>query len=422
MNASLRCPNCDEAVTPAQEKCEQCDFDNPHYQEEEDEDAEPEAPVGEDPAKSQEAFALLIERLADPHAADTHVIANIGLSEAGKSWLIARMGDLRDGDCQGAFYTGLGSTGTRWLPSGKRVVRHSGEIFQLCNGDVLPRTSHNETYVWNLVPKATVKGTRSGKWRVVDIPGELIRRDMIQRIAEGTVFYDLILMTLAYTSALVLVIDGREIAHPTPSLAEEDDSAETGTLDQRNALMVQNLTRLIRFIEHWKKEHRQPRELKDLASLKEAIRDNPSLQLPGSAARLEMPTLLVMSKADELIRLSPEADAGFEPPGPDATRFAARALARTHKKARDNIATFRWAFVAPFVGQPRKGSEPRRHASYDPSEVINFDRPSYGVRQALLWLDDELSAGKRRDVLVADHALDRLNRWLPPWTRRKVEL
>lgn len=119
---------------------------------------------------------------------------------------------------------------------------------------------------------------------------------------------------------------------------------------------------------------------------------------------LSVPALLMISKVDALIRLPPH------PQGPPfcPLQYAQERLPRLHRKALENISVTRWAAAAPFAGQ--SGASPR--------QILDFERKSFGVAEALEWLDSELLPS-RREPLTAQWALSRVGRW-SPFTRRHV--
>jgi hypothetical protein len=307
----------------------------------------------------------------------------VGLSEAGKSWLIARMSMLRPGVHQATLYS------ERQEPT-HRVLQ---------SGDELTRTPPDEVYVWHLQPTDQSEGgaVRSGTWRIIDIAGELVSDpEFNQKIVSGRPLYDLLTMTLAHASALVFVIDGEEIAR--------ENRGERGpgpAVDERNKNILNELVLLMRFLHH----HTAgvpPTSLEQLGELKQKIRDNRSLSLEKAHPLLPVPALLMISKVDALVPLPPDPGA----PGFCPLQYAEARLPALHRKALENIGVSRWAAAAPFVGQ----------SSTSTREILDFARASYGVSEALAWLDSELLPG-RRESLTANRALSRTGRWYPRWQR-----
>jgi hypothetical protein len=330
----------------------------------------------------------LATELASARSSNCKVIVNVGLSEAGKSWLIARMGVTRAGTHRATLYSEKQSPQEPVLQTGAR----------------LPRTSRDEIYVWHLEPAAQGerRATRSGAWRIIDIAGELVSDlDFVNNIVSGRPLYDLLTMTLAHACAVVLTIDGEALAREDAAPA----TAGTATLDEQNERILNQLVRLLRFLHHPAAAGAPPADLAGLEELKARIRDNPRLDVGTVSAMLPVPVLLMVSKADALPDLAP---------GADPLRYARTRLPLTHTRAVQNIHVARWAAAAPFVGQSRAQEQGGAPADGVPArEKLDFRRDSYGVRQALEWLDAELT-GKRLDTgLTAHRALSRLARWSP---------
>lgn len=382
----LTCKICGEPLSPLDEKCPYGHL-NPDYDVRallrSIEKPKPAAPARPEPAlraapAADVWFQPILEELASARASGCKVIANVGLSEAGKSWLIARMSMLRPGVHEATLYS------ERQQPAHR--------VFQ--TGDELPRTSPDEVYVWHLQPpdEGEPRAVRSGRWRIIDIAGELVSDPgFINRIVSGRPLYDLLTMTLAHASALVYVVDGEE-------LAREDGGERAGagpTVDERNKNILNELVLLMRFL-----QHHAPAQgltsLEELEALKHKIRENRSLTLDNASTMLNVPALLMIAKVDALVELPPR------PPGFCPLEYAERRLPSLHRKALENISVSRWAAAAPFVGQSRESAP----------EILNFQRASYGVGEALEWLDTELTPG-RREAVTALRALSRLARWSP---------
>jgi hypothetical protein len=292
------------------------------------------------------------------------------------------------------------------------------------SSQLLPRTAVDQAYIWHLEPGGGNQRNRSGSWRIVDIAGELVADlGFIPKIIAGSGLHDLLLMTLAQAGAIVIVIDGRELARsldaPPGEIAERRAS-----LDERYAEIVNELVRLLRFIDDWKHSNGAAVSAEKLGELKRAISSNPQLQLrrddavPSDRqvpvrAWLSLPTLFVISKADALVQLAAASTARFAAPGPDALHFAQQYFPATLQRAVHNIATFRWAFAAPFVGQPELADQ----AGDDRSLRLDFERASFGVRDAMHWLDREL-LGAGADALTVRDAMHDVRRWLPAWAMR----
>lgn len=400
------CAECGEPLVPDLRQCPKCHADNPSFA--------PfslgrvvavPVPVVEPPpvaaASTAIKFNSVLGELAQAQSTQCHVIANIGLSEAGKSWLIARMGKLSGGTYRAALYSSDGQ------------VSHA----HLMSSQLLPRTAVDQAYVWHLEPGAGQQRNRSGAWRIVDIAGELVTDlGFIPKIVGGSSLHDLLLMTLSQASALVITIDGRELARSFETARGE---ALQASLDERYSEIVNELVRLLRFIDAWKHTNGAACSSDKLRELKQAISDSPQLQVyrdTNGAPRpwCTLPTLFVISKADALIQLEQSA-ARYESPGPDALHFAEQYFPATLRRAVHNIGTFRWAFAAPFVGQPEFSSSA---GSADRSLRLDFERASFGVRQAMQWLDTELLNRERSDALTVRDALHDFRRWLPSWVTR----
>jgi hypothetical protein len=391
----LTCKKCDGPLNPSDEKCPECKTENPSYVRTALRvvEATTAAP------QTDSAFAEVLKELARARACGCKVIANVGLSDAGKSWLIARMGTLRLGTRRATLYSETAPPVTKILQS----------------GEVLDRTHRDQSYVWHLEPAAAGPDTRSGPWRIIDIAGELVSDlKFIENITSGRPLYDLLTMTLAHASAIVLVIDGGEIAREDSERAAGRPPLEK-TVDERNAAILNELIRLTRFLHYWRALMPAPANLSELGALKEKIRENPNLDLDTVHPMLTVPTLLMVSKADALVRLAPGSTAACASPGPDPLKFGRQRLPRTWAMALQNINVSRWGLAAPFVGQPRQTEEPELASppQPDPSKIINFERPSFGVGQALRWLDSELTTRSIDTGLTAQRAQNRLWRWWP---------
>jgi hypothetical protein len=354
------------------------------------------------------AFDSVLNEMAQAQSTGCHVIANIGLTEAGKSWLIARMGKLSGGTYRASLYSSDGQ------------VKHA----HLMTSQLLPRTAVDQAYIWHLEPGGGSQRNRSGSWRIVDIAGELVADlGFIPKIAASSGLHDLLLMTLAQASALVIVIDGRELARSFEDASSEIEERRA-SLDERYSEIVNELVRLLRFVDDWKRINGAACSSDQLGELKRAIKDNPQLQIrrdqpaaaaTASRAELSLPTLFVISKADALVRLDQASTARFAAPGPDAVHFAEQYFPATLQRAVHNFATFRWAFAAPFVGQPELAGD---QDGGDRSLRLDFERASFGVRQAMHWLDCELLGSATSDALTVRDALHDWRRWLPGWAVR----
>jgi hypothetical protein len=392
---------CGAELKSSDEECASCGAVNPHFVRDvrtlvrrlestpsNDSSLQPGA------ASLESTLQGLARELANAKLNGCKVIANVGLSEAGKSWLIARMSRLRPGTRRSTLYS-----------EGKRPHQRVLE-----SGDILPRTSRDEVYVWHLEPSDECEGRAiaSGSWRIIDIAGELVSDpEFINNIVSGRPLYDLLTMTLAHASALVLVIDGEELARE-----EQDGEQRRGgatSVDEQNEGILNELVRLMRFLHH-DSQGRPPADLEELRELKEKIRDNPTFE--GTPhTMLAVPALLLVSKADALGTLGP---------GSCPLEFAEGRLRRTHVKALQNISVWRWAAAAPFVGQSLLKEEGRFAGGASAKQVLDFARQSFGVGQALEWLDSELGGLKRYTALTAQRALHRLERWNPLAARRKT--
>jgi hypothetical protein len=396
------CGECGEPLVPDLRQCPKCRALNPGFTPFVVGRAQ-EAPAAVVPTPA--AFDAVLAEMAQAQSTGCHVIANIGLTEAGKSWLIARMGKLSGGTYRASLYSSDGQ------------AKHA----HLMTSQLLPRTAVDQAYIWHLEPGGGEERNRSGSWRIVDIAGELVADlSFIPKIIAGSGLHDLLLMTLAQAGALVIVIDGRELAH---SFAAGPDAIEErrASLDERYSEIVNELVRLRRFIDVWKSSNGAACSSEQLGELKRAISANPQLQIqrdaPTAAPQpwLSLPTLFVISKADALIQLDPAATSRYAAPGPDALHFAEQYFPATLQRAVHTMATFRWAFAAPFVGQPElAGSD----AAGDRSLRLDFDRASFGVRQAMQWLDAELLGKPKTDGFTVRDALHDWRRWLPSWAVR----
>lgn len=397
--APITCQNCGGALTPADEQCHFCGQPNPENMRARLRSIETlprPSLVRQDTTRplglaADVWFKPILQELASAQATGCKVIANVGLSEAGKSWLIARMSKLRPGTHRSTLYS--------------ERERPVGRVLQ--SGDHLKRTTPDEAFVWHLVPPEQYRGpcVRSGSWRIVDIAGELVSEpQFINNIVRGRPLYDLLTMTLAHASALVLVVDGEALKR------EEVRRQEPGTrsVDEQNESILNDLVRLMRFLQHHTARGRVPTSLEQLAVLKEEIGANPTLDLGIARPRmLAMPALLLITKADALVDLPPhESSVPLCP-----LDLAERHLRLTHTRALQNFAMTRWAAAAPFVGQSAVASDKER---------LDFQRASYGVGQALEWLDSELRPRARRSTLTAQAALQRLGRWSPFTGRRRT--
>lgn len=390
-----------EAASPSLEEA------SPSFEETPPSFESPLPPRFADPPAEPAAFESVLAEMAQAQASGCHVIANIGLTEAGKSWLIARMGKLSGGTYRASLYSSDGQ------------VQHA----HLMSSQLLPRTAVDQAYIWHLEPGPGNQRNRSGSWRIVDIAGELVADlSFIPKIAAGSGLHDLLLMILAQARALVIVIDGLELARSLEASPEPEPPVEERrvSLDERYAEIVNELVRLLRFVDEWQRVHGAACTNEQLVELKRAISDNPQLQVSREAAApgrawLSIPTLFVISKADALVRLEPTSQARFAPPGPDALHFAEQYFPATLERALHNIATFRWAFAAPFVGQPDLTANPR---AGDRSLRLDFERASFGVKQAMQWLDSELLDEHDEQPLTVRDAVHDVRRWLPRWLAR----
>jgi hypothetical protein len=337
----------------------------------------------------------LAVELASARASGCKVIVNVGQSGAGKSWLIARMGASRPGTRRATLYS-------EKRPPEEQVIQ---------TGERLARTLADEIYVWHLEPKdpGTGRATRSGSWRIIDIAGELVSNpQFVNSITSGRPLYDLLTMTLAHASAVVLVIDGED-------LSREDRAGARGhsaPVDEQNAGMLNELVRLLAFLQHHT-PGAPPLDLEQLEGLKAKIRDNPRLDLGAAGHMLSVPVLLLVSKADAVAGLAP---------GSDPLRYGSSRLPLTHAKALQTVRVARWAAAAPFVGQSSVAdiAEGAGFAAGAASarEQLDFQRPSYGVGQALDWLDEELMERRMDTGLTTRRALSPVLRWVP-WARAR---
>jgi hypothetical protein len=422
------CAECGEPLVPDLRQCPKCRAPNPSFIP--FVVARPKSvPVLEleEAPRPPAAFEAVLAEMAQAQSSGCHVIANIGLTEAGKSWLIARMGKLSGGTYRASLYSSDGQ------------VQHA----HLMSSQLLPRTAVDQAYIWHLEPGAGDQRNRSGSWRIVDIAGELVADlGFIPKIISGSGLHDLLLMTLAQAGALVIVIDGLEQARALEAgtdAAVQPVEDRRVSLDERYAEIVNELVRLLRFIEEWQRVHGAACSAEQLAELKRAISANPQLQIEretavdrpsdrprdslsdrpretsGARSWLSIPTLFVISKADALVQLESSSTARFAAPGPDALHFAEQYFPATLERALHNIATFRWAFAAPFVGQPDLNANP---SAGDRSLRLDFERASFGVKQAMQWLDSELLAKRRATTLTVRDAVHDVRRWLPRVMRR----
>jgi hypothetical protein len=421
------CAECGEPLVPDLRQCPKCRAPNPSFMPfvvgrqkavpllEVAEAPRPPAAFEEAP-RPPGAFEAVLAEMAQAQSSGCHVIANIGLTEAGKSWLIARMGKLSGGTYRASLYSSDGQ------------VQHA----HLMSSQLLPRTAVDQAYIWHLEPGAGDQRNRSGSWRIVDIAGELVADlGFIPKIASGSGLHDLLLMTLAQAGALVIVIDGLEQARALEAgtdAAVQPVEDRRVSLDERYAEIVNELVRLLRFIEAWQRVHGAACTAAQLEELKRAISANPQLQIErepdgdhlsdrphgasGTRSWLSIPTLFVISKADALVQLESASQARFAAPGPDALHFAEQYFPATLERALHNIATFRWAFAAPFVGQPDLNANP---SAGDRSLRLDFERASFGVKQAMQWLDSELLAQRDPAPLTVRDAVHDVRRWLPSW-------
>lgn len=399
------CAECGEPLVPDLRQCPKCRAANPSFTPfVVGRPATLPVPDLEAPpvAANKPAFDSVLTEMAQAQSTQCHVIANIGLTEAGKSWLIARMGKLSGGTYRASLYSSDGQ------------IKHA----HLMTSQLLPRTAVDQAYIWHLEPGAGAQRNRSGSWRIVDIAGELVADlGFIPKIVAGSGVHDLLLMTLAQASALVITIDGRELARSFE--APREGEPRQAPLDERYSEIVNELVRLLRFMDAWKRSNGAACSSEKLNELKAAISDNPQLQVRNPAPTpvepwCDLPTLFVISKADALVRLDESTAARYEAPGPDALHFAEQYFPATLRRAVHTIANFRWAFAAPFVGQPELSSA----ADADRSLRLDFERASFGVRQAMQWLDGELLNAGRSDALTVRDALHDWRRWLPPFFTR----
>jgi hypothetical protein len=413
------CVECGEPLVPDLRQCPKCRAPNPGFIPFVVATRTRPVPVVEVPPPPPQptAFESVLAEMAEAQASGCHVIANIGLTEAGKSWLIARMGKLGGGTYRASLYSSDGQ------------VQHA----HLMSSQLLPRTAVDQAYIWHLEPGPGNQRNRSGSWRIVDIAGELVADlGFIPKIVGGSGLHDLLLMTLAQARALVIVIDGLELARSweADEAAAQPVEERRISLDERYAEIVNELVRLMRFMQEWQALNGPACTSEQLGELKRAISDNPQLQMrrdeSGSNADsgagrawLSLPTLFVISKADALVQLEPTSQARFAAPGPDALHFAQQYFPATVERALHNIATFRWAFAAPFVGQPDLTANPR---AGDRSLRLDFERASFGVKQAMQWLDSELlnehALRTKPGTLTVRDAVHDVRRWLPGWLLR----
>jgi hypothetical protein len=417
------CAECGEPLVPDLRQCPKCRAPNPGFTPFVVATRPRSIPILETtlpppPPPQPTAFEAVLAEMAEAQASGCHVIANIGLTEAGKSWLIARMGKLGGGTYRASLYSSDGQ------------VQHA----HLMSSQLLPRTAVDQAYIWHLEPGPGNQRNRSGSWRIVDIAGELVADlSFVPKIVGGSGLHDLLLMTLAQARALVIVIDGLELARSWDTdfeAAEQPLEERRISLDERYAEIVNELVRLLRFMQEWQNLNGAVCTSEQLVELKRAISDNPQLQVrrdelnPSAGAEtgrawLSLPTLFVISKADALVRLDPTSQARFAAPGPDALHFAEQYFPATLERALHNIATFRWAFAAPFVGQPDLTANPR---AGDRSLRLDFERASFGVKQAMQWLDSELLnkgvARTKLGALTVRDAVHDVRRWLPRWLAR----
>jgi len=388
MNAAvpLTCRTCGEPLSPADEKC-RFGHVNPDYVRTLLRRVEPEAPAAG--TSFEPVLRELAVELAAAHASGCKVIVNLGQSEAGKSWLIARMGVLRPGTRRATLYN----------------ERRRPQELLIQTGAHLPRTRPDEVHVWHLEPNEQLAGptTQSGSWRVIDIAGELVSdQQLVNNVNSGRPLYDVVTMALAHAAAVVLVIDGEELTREDRAPATRPLAA---SLDEHNDGLLNELVRLMRFIGHHVARSGAPESLGELEELKAQMRANPRLDLGMQGQMLQVPVLLMISKADAVPRLVP---------GSDPLRFARERLPRTHARALQNIQVARWAAAAPFVGQSSVEDEPG--AAVSAREKLDLRRVSYGVGQALAWLDAELARAPFERRLSTQQALEPAQRWLP-WLR-----
>src|SRR5262249_16073920 len=150
------CAECGEPLVPDLRQCPKCRAPNPGFapfvvSRPQSLSVLPKpVPVLEEQPQPPAAFESVLAELAEAQSSRCHVIANIGLTEAGKSWLIARMGKLSGGTYRASLYSSDGQ------------VQHA----HLMSSQLLPRTAVDQAYIWHLEPGAGDQRNRSGSWRI----------------------------------------------------------------------------------------------------------------------------------------------------------------------------------------------------------------------------------------------------------------
>jgi len=314
------------------------------------------------------------------------IIANLGLSGAGKSFLIARMASLREAPSNhGYLYKADG---------GMEHYQLKGHKY------TLPRTRIDETLLWHL------PGTgKRPDWLVVDIAGELVNRsNFVDRALQGDSVHNLVLMTLAQADALKITLDGK-------ILARELAPDSPGSLDKEYAAITNELARIVPWLRHFKSRNKTVSTEDTLAGLRAAYAEDRICANNGGRRQVDLPVLLLITKADHFHKPSPDSDAGRDL---DALKLARRHLPLTYHQARKSLSVHRWQLCAPFLDQPAMS------ASED-SEHIDMRLPSYGVRSAVDWLERELAHPGRPLRETIEEAQRPVARWVPRFMRPRQQ-
>lgn len=313
------------------------------------------------------------------------IIANLGLSGAGKSFLIARMANLREAPSNHGYLFKADGGMERYQLKGHHYS--------------LPRTRIDETLLWHL------PGTgKRPDWLVVDIAGELVNRsNFVDRALQGDSVHNLVLMTLAQADALKITLDGK-------ILAREMQPDSPGTLDTEYAAIINELARIVPWLRHHVRRNKPVSTEDTLAGLRAAYAEDRICANNGGRGQVDLPVLLLVTKADHFHKPSPDSDAGKDL---DALKLARHHLPLTYHQARKSLSVHRWQLCAPFLDQPAMS------ASED-SEQIDMRLPSYGVRSAVDWLEKELARPGRPLRETIEEAQRPVARWVPRFLRPRL--
>jgi hypothetical protein len=224
-------------------------------------------------------------------------------------------------------------------------------------------------------------------------------------------------MTLALADALKITIDGRKLSEdisgePIPAARKPPERIDTTYTATINALAT-----VVPWLRQWRNSHPETfsPDTISVEAILNGLRQEYSrnqLGIFGSGAeRISVPVLMVITKADHLF---PELRS--RQPGDldtlrstDALKYAQKHLRSTYQQACNSLTVHRWQFCAPFIGQP-----PQEGLDED-MDTIDLSLPSAGVRQALRWLEQELSTdGRPRTLRVSiNQAQKPVMRWVP---------